>query len=320
MFEVLESSAFVARESRFVRIDSAALSVFAGRLAETSNPLPLWDTVHHFTGPPERVAAYILVLDTVNFCFWPPAGESRWEVEINGQRASGYNGFALALRHALESGVPLTDAGFLAGLTGEGLRAVLGGHGTLQLMAERAGALRELGCVLERDYHGKAHLLVESTRGWAVDLARLLARKLPSFRDTAVYRERAVYFYKRGQIAAADLHGALEGKAWGCFRDLERLTAFADYKLPQVLRGLGILVYETSLAERVDRQEALLPGSPEEVEIRANTIVAVDRLREETRRRGRPLRAFEIDGLLWNMGQDETCRERPYHRTRTVFY
>jgi len=320
MFEVLESTAFVARESRFVRVDEAALSAFAGRLADASVPLPPWDTVHHFTGAPDRVTAYILVLDTVNFCFWPPPGKRRWEVEIQGRRASGYNALALALRHALESGAPLTDAGFLAGLTEERLRGLLGGHGTLQLMAERTRFLRELGCVLERDYHGKAHRLVESTRGWAVDLARLLARKLSSFRDTAVYRERAIYFYKRAQIAAADLHGALEGMAWGRFRDLDRLTAFADYKLPQVLRGLGILVYETSLAERVDRQDALAPGSPEEVEIRANTIVAVDRLREETGKRERLLRAFEIDGLLWHMGQEETYRDRPYHRTRTVFY
>ena len=320
MFEVLESTAFVARESRFVGIDPAALSKFAALLVDPSVRLSSWDTAHHFSGPPDQVVAYILVLDTINFCFWPPPGEKRWEVEVHGRLASGYNGLALALRQALESGVPLTDAGFLAGLTEKRLRAVLGGKGALQLMAERARALRELGGVLARDYQGKACRLVESTRGWAVSLARLLARKLPSFQDTAVYRERAIYFYKRGQIAAADLHGALEGKGWGRFQDLDSLTAFADYKLPQVLRGLGILVYEASLADRVDRRVELAPGSPEEVEIRANTVVAVDRLREEAKRRGRPLRAFEIDGLLWHMGQDDTYRERPYHRTRSVFY
>lgn len=320
MFEVLESTAFVARQSRSVRIDPAALSVFAERLAKEVPPLPIWDTAHHFAGPADQVAAYILVLDTINFCFWPPPGKPRWEVNIDGRRCSGYNGLALALKRVLDNGVPLTDAAFLAGLTEERLRTILGGRGTLQLMAERARALRELGCVLERDYDGKAYRLVESTRGWAVTLARLLARKLTSFRDTAVYRERAIFFYKRGQIAAADLYGALQGKAWGCFKDLDRLTAFADYKLPQVLRGLGILAYEASLAHRVDRQVELEPGSLEEVEIRANTIVAVDRIRKGAERFGRPMRAFEIDGLLWHMGQDDTYRERPYHRTRSVFY
>ena len=320
MFEVLESARFVARESRFVRIDEAAVSRFAGMLAEKGVRPPAWDGLHHHAGPPEETAAWILVLDTINFCFWPPEGEEAWRVRIDGRSVSGYNGLALALKRAMEEGVPLTDAGFLAGLSTADLARVLGGRGRLQLMEERARALRELGMVLERDYGGEAVRLLEAPRGWAGDLVRLLAGKCPSFRDTAVYRERAVYFYKRGQILAADLHGALGGGGWGAFHDLDRLTAFADYKLPQVLRDLGVLVYEAGLAERVDRRELLEPGAAEEVEIRANTIVAVDRIREGASTAGRRLRAFEIDAILWQMGQGARHRSRPFHRVRTLFY
>ena len=320
MFEVLESARFVARESRFVRIDEAAVSRFAGMLAEKIVSPPAWDGVHHYAGRPEETAAWILVLDTINFCFWPPEGEEAWSVRIDGGFVSGYNGLARALRRAMEEGVPLADAGFLAGLSAADLERILGGCGRLQLMQERARALRELGGALERDYGGKAVRLLDAPKGWAGDLVRLLAKKCPSFRDTAVYRERAVYFYKRGQILAADLHGALGGLGWGFFHDLGRLTAFADYKLPQVLRDLGVLVYEAGLAERVDRRELLEPGSSEEVEIRANTIVAVDRLRESASTGGRRLRAFEIDGILWQMGQGARHRSRPFHRVRTIFY
>jgi len=320
MFEVLESTAFVARESRWVRIDGKAAAAFAKRLVQEETPLPSWDEEHHWTGPPDRVVAYLMVLDTINFCFWPPRGRSPWKVEIEGRRISGYNGLAAALKRAMGSGVPLDDAGFLARMTPERLQEVLGGRGTLPLMDERARALRELGEVLERDYGGMAHRLVESTKGWAVDLARLLARKLLSFRDTAVYRERAISFYKRGQIFAADLHGAFRGRGWGAFHDLDRLTAFADYKLPQVLRHRGILVYEESLAERVDRMDLLAPGSSEEVEIRANTVQAVESVRREAAGLGRALRSCEIDGLLWHMGQEDAFRKRPFHRTVTIFY
>ncbi len=141
-----------------------------------------------------------------------------------------------------------------------------------------------------------------------------------SFRDTAVYRGRAVYFYKRGQILAADLYNALQGEGWGAFRDMDRLTAFADYKLPQVLRHIGVLVYGKELALRVDRLEPLDAGSPEEVEIRANTIVAVDMIRQVAAEMGRNLRSFEIDGILWQMGQEEEYRSHPYHRILSVFY
>jgi len=320
MFEVLESARFVARESRFVRIDEDAVRRFAGVLAEKGVSPPAWDGVHHYAGPPEETAAWILVLDTINFCFWPPEGEEAWSVRVDGRSVSGYNGLARALKRAMEEDVPLTDAGFLAGLSAAALERVLGGRGRLPLMEERARALRELGGVLVRDYGGEAVRLLEAPRGWAGDLARLLARKCPSFRDTAVYRERAVYFYKRGQILAADLHGALGGAGWGAFHDLDRLTAFADYKLPQVLRDLGVLAYEEGLAERVDRREPLESGSPEEVEIRANTIVAVDRIRDAASTAGRRLRAFEIDGILWQMGQGARHRSRPFHRVRSLFY
>ncbi len=320
MFEVLESARFVVRESRWVRIEPGAVSAFAERLVFEKAVPPAWDVVHHYSGGPEEVAAYILVLDTINFCFWPAAGEESWSVQIGGERVSGYNGLAASLKQALDSGVPMTDADFLADLSAKDLRRVLGGRGRLQLMEERAKALRELGRTLRLHYEGKAHRLVEAPRGWAGDLARLLANRCASFRDVAAYRNRAVYFYKRGQIVAADLHGALGGKGRGAFHDLHGLTAFADYKLPQVLRDLGILVYEDPLAGKVDRMEPLHAGGPEEVEIRANTIMAVEMIREALSAGARALRSFEIDGLLWHMGQQELHRSRPYHRVRTIFY
>ena len=41
---------------------------------------------------------------------------------------------------------------------------------------------------------------------------------------------------------------------------MERLTAFADYKLPQVLRELGIISYHPELAARIDAMEYLQAG------------------------------------------------------------
>jgi len=320
MFEVLESARFVARESRDVSIDKEAARRFARKIAAQGRAMPAWDADHHFTGPPGKVTAYLLVLDTINFCFWPPPGQKPWTVNIRGVSYSGYNGLAVALKHAMESGVPLDNADFLGSLTEDRLGEVLGGTGALQLMAERAAALRELGEVLNRDYRGDARRLVEAPKGWAGSLVRLLAQKLASYRDRAVYRERAVYFYKRGQILCSDLHGALNGEAWGSFHDVGELTAFADYKLPQVLRKLGVLVYSDGLSRRVDSLDLIAPGSPEEVEIRANTIMAVECLGQEARALGSEVKSNELDGLLWQMGQEDSFRDRPFHRTVTIFY
>jgi len=187
-------------------------------------------------------------------------------------------------------------------------------------MDTRVQILNELGRVLVQEYDGNACKLVEAAGNSAVKLARLLAKKFSSFRDIAKYRKHEVFFYKRAQIFAADLHGAFNGKNWGSFKDIAKLTAFADYKLPQVLRHLGVMICKGSLAKKIDQRILLEPGSPEEVEIRANTIWTVELIREELEHRGKILRAFEIDWLLWNLGQDDAFRKKPYHRTITVFY
>jgi hypothetical protein len=320
MMEVLESARWVSEKSRWVEINEEGIKRFALQFINKEETVPPWDDFHHFSGPAERVAAYILVLDTINFCFWSLRGHEPWKVDINGGTYSGYNGLAIALNKAMASGVPLDNADFLEDMTEKRLRGIIGGSGALQLMGERAMALKELGHVLNRDYQGDAWRLFETSGEWTGGLVRLLAKKLGSYRDVAVYRERAVYFYKRGQILCADLHGALGGKGWGRFHDMDKLTAFADYKLPQVLRNLGILLYAEPLSGRVDSMDQIDPGSPEEIEIRANTIIAVENIKNKAKDLGFSLKSCEIDGILWQMGQGAPFKERPYHRTPTIFY
>lgn len=48
----------------------------------------------------------------------------------------------------------------------------------------------------------------------------------------------------------------------------------ADYRVPVVLRELGVLCYAPKLAAAVDAKRELAPGSQEEVEIRAVTVVS----------------------------------------------
>ena len=318
--EVLESCRKAAEKSRFVRIDKAALERFSGMLSAQDVAIPPWEARFHFKGDEEETVAYLLVLDTLNFCFWPAPGKTTWEIPYESGWLSGYYALALSLKRALETGTPLVDPKYLVSLSLEGLKEILGGRGELQLLKPRLEILRDLGRVLLERFDGKAFKIVRSAHGSAVTLARLLAEGLSSFKDVAEYRGEKVYFYKRAQIFAADLYGTFSGESWGHFRDMQALTAFADYKLPQVLRHVGILHYEKRLGDRVDQKIPLEAGGVEEVEIRANTIVAVERIRQELAGHAKNLRAFEMDWILWNLGQEEAFKERPYHRTVTIFY
>jgi hypothetical protein len=288
---VREACAWVADRARDVKVGPLGDAVAALRQRQ----LPAWDDRRHFSGTSSRTRLYILVLDTVNFCFWGAGG--------------GYWRLAEGLRDAFRAGDALADSKRLAVLDAPGLERWTG---DLTLMEQRAAALRELGRLGLDGLGGDLEKLIETT---AAGTAAGLARHLGSFRDVAVYDGKEVPLLKRAQIAAADLAGA----GLADFPDLSALTCFADYKLPQALRHLGALEYSERLARRVDDWRELEAGEAAEVEIRAATVVCVERLRDQLAAEGRPLRAVEIDWMLWALSQ-ELYPVRPHHRTRTVFY
>jgi len=320
MFEVLETARKVAEESRLVRIDQQALPRFCRQLPANGIEVPPWEPRYHFYDSTEKTVSYLLVLDSLNFCFWPAPGKKKWEIEYDSEKLSGYYALAASLKNAVERGIPITSAGYLSELSLNDLKQILSGRGNLQLLEKRVKILNELGRVLVEDFHGEAQSLVGAAGNSAIKLTRLLSDKLVSFRDVAEYKGNKVFFYKRAQIFAADLYGTFRGKDWGSFMDMAGLTAFADYKVPQVLRHLGILHYDHLLAQRVDQGIFIEPGSPEEVEIRAGNIWAIELIRKELALLGKDLKAFEIDWILWNLGQDSEFKVKPYHRTLTIFY
>lgn len=279
-----------------------------------------WEHPCHFFDGTENTARWIFVLDVLNHCFWPDKGEDPWTRHHAGSDYSGYYGLAGALRAAMESKVPITDSRFLSRITRSELEELLGGKGVMPLCEERARNLRETGEVLLSRWSGDIVNLIEDARGSAVEVVLKIVSSFQSFRDEAVYKGFPVFFWKRAQLFVSDLHAAFGGKGLGRFRDMERLTAFADYKLPQVLRSLRVLTYDHGLESKIDGLEILAPASPEEVEVRAMAIWAVEALKTAFRDEGIHATSTQIDGWLWRLGQLEPFRRKPYHRCRTIFY
>jgi hypothetical protein len=326
---VLTSTREVVLQAASVQINPAAIEPLA-RLLSTSDQetresvTPGWPARYHFFDGTERTVNWLLLLDALNFCFWGEKDAGRWQISYQGEILNGYWAEAAALRRAVEEGKPLWDARYLSNIDAQELATIFRSHAAnepgIPLFEERLYIAREVGQVLLARFEGQFSHLIERVGQSGVGLALALAEHFPSFRDVATYHHREVRFLKRAQICVADLHGAFDGRSWGAFSDLEQLTIFADYKLPQVLRHYGALVYAPGLAERVDRQELLDSGCAEEIEIRAATIWACELLRDElARQRGESVTAVEIDSLLWHKGQDAAAMQ-PYHRVRTIYY
>lgn len=95
------------------------------------------------------------------------------------------------------------------------------------------------------------------------------------------------------------------------------LTAYSDYRIPQVLRHLGLISYSDELAKKVDAGVLLAEGSAEERAIRAVTILACARLAAES-----GLTDMEIDNWLFEQSRDADfqANAKPFHLTVTTHY
>ncbi|HEY7020188.1 MAG TPA: queuosine salvage family protein [Ktedonobacterales bacterium] len=320
---VLTGAAHVVWEASFVHLDSDAIEQLAARWA--SEPWPentAFPEMHYFDGT-ERTLNWLLLLDALNFCFWAFPNEARWRVEWRGATLDGYNALAASLSRAMEEGTPLYDAAYLANLDEETLATILRpapDAAPIPLFAERLANAREVGRVLLERYNGQFGNMLKSTGRDAVSLALLLARDFSSFADVAVWNGQPVPFLKRAQICVADIYTAFGGKGLGAITGLDQLTAFADYKLPQLLRYQGVMLYAPGLAAQVDSYQEIVAGSAPEVEIRAATIWAVELILRALAERGVTRAASEVDYRLWSESQAPTPDMRPYHRTRTIYY
>ncbi|OGQ99355.1 MAG: hypothetical protein A2284_09775 [Deltaproteobacteria bacterium RIFOXYA12_FULL_61_11] len=317
---VLTSTLPVVEAAVHVTLQRKALTSLALRWLREQKLPPPWPDEHHL-GPAdaETTARYILLLDTLNFCFWPLPGTCKWTVATPQGNLGGYFGLSQALARWFRERPERTTAKALANVPEEEFEAVLAGEGSLQFLPERRAFTRALGDVLVERYGGSALRLLAAAKGSTAKLVELVVAELPGFDDRARYAGEVVLLRKRAQILCADLHGAFHGTGPGRFDDLAYLTAFADYKLPQLLERIGVLRYSPELRASLAAEQLLPAGSALEVELRAATVWAVELLRRELEARGRAFLPLELDWILWNDAK-LLPPGLPYHRTPTVFY
>ena len=315
--EIREQCRVVAQKASFVRIAEA-------RIAPYAEALPLDLAIHaeldpqtHFVGQAEGTLSFFVVLDAINF------GSGYFPHLHKIANKSGYFTIAAGLTdHYREKG-PLS-ARQLADITPTDCARIFqqapNNPPIAELMRLFAAAWNDLGEWLLRRFDGSFRGLIESAAGSAEQLVIELY-EMPFYKDVLPYGEMRVPFYKRAQLTAADLSLAFQGKGYGRFDDLSELTIFADNLVPHVLRVDGVLIYDDPLAGRIDSGELIPAGSPEEVELRACALHAVELMAAAVRQTGRPVTAMQLDYLLWNRGQQPFYKKiHPRHRTRTVFY
>ncbi|KNE61920.1 hypothetical protein AMAG_07189 [Allomyces macrogynus ATCC 38327] len=335
---VLDSCCAVVEHAGHVRVgDAAAIEraahtildgLVAGRYSTASwraHPL-------HPQVADRHAAEFIFLLDLMNFSFWSDS-DTLYTVTYRGVAYTGYWSLVAAINRARDEGIVLTSAYRMATMSRETLRHVFRSDSEtpISLPEERLEAIRHAGQVLLRRFGGSFVNLIKEARGSCQALIELVLQHFPTFDDRSTYMGKTVYLYKRVQILVADLWACFEGRGLGAFHDIDLVTMFADYRVPQGLVHLGLLEYSPALLAELCAGDMIPPGSATEVEIRAASIWAVELvarrikelLREQTDLREVPMvNAILIDFYVWDYAKahpDELAKI-PIHRTRTIFY
>jgi len=133
-----------------------------------------------------------------------------------------------------------------------------------------------------------------------------------------------VYLLHKVQLFVAELNYRLsETEPKLAFRDMDKVTAFADAVLPSVLRHYGVVKYHSKLAHIIDSGSPLT-NQRMEAEVRSAAVVAcetiVSHLRESAAS-SPPVSAQELCFYLREVGSTPEMRNLVRHSSKaTVFY
>ncbi|XP_014662412.1 PREDICTED: UPF0553 protein C9orf64 homolog isoform X1 [Priapulus caudatus] len=332
-----EAAAFIAESAKDVKILPDGVEKLAHHLADVmgknkhkvnENQLPDFNPK-----TADRAAVdWVFFIDTLNFSFWSEDERRAFTVRHRGRDLTGYFSLCAAVNRSLEAGVPLTDPAYYSTLTLEKLREHLRGEdgGEMPMMQERLANIREAGSVLVEKFSGSFLTCVERSNKSASCLLRLILDNFPSYRDETTYVGRRVALWKRAQILVADIWLCCEGKGHGEFHDIDTLTMFADYRIPQALVYFGVLEYSQELLDLLLKGHLFQSGDRKEVEIRGASIWAVELVLSKLRAllqtegaAGVHVNAVMVDFYLWDLIKAKTAEgssQLPFHHIRCIYY
>lgn len=327
--KVLETTAPLIRNPRYVDIDNAAIEAVALRYSREDLQIPSWREPVFLNGSIGVVMDYFFVGNAINFAFMDFQSREKFSTQYKGQEWRGAYGMWACLKREMEEGYAhILDGWYLEQFSGSDMMRIFEGNIRIPMFQQRIDIFHEVGRVLSEKYNGNFHNLVKKAGNRLFNngqgLVERLTSEFPSFDDSVVVDGKVVRFDKRAQLLPAMIYGRFQNQDCFQMEDINELTVFADYALPVALRSAGILIYEQSLRERIDKQELVPAGSQEELEIRASTIHACKRLvdrinqfRTEDGQGQEKVNSLHVDAKLWFESRKAST---PHHLTITTAY
>lgn len=311
--KVLESCKYVVDNAEAVKINYDNISPLIDELLA-------FDNVHYLKKVPydvydmetRDIINLLLVYDAIDFSFW---GEPKWTIDANGKYLDG----GIALLHCMfnlfngKSSIDVYKE--LENMTLDEFKNVLKGNVEIPLLEERYNIVISIVKKVNKEMNGDFYSFIKDMNK-DIDIFNFILNNFDCFIDKRSYNNVDVYFYKLAQLLTSDILHVIQDKE-GIDVNYSNLLGCADYKIPQVMNGFGILEYSDNLNELLESKIEIELNSKYEVEIRASMIVVIDYI---WNRIDKKIDRIDINDFIWSKGQDKSKKYRPYHLTRTTSY
>ncbi len=311
--KVLETSKYVVDNAVHVKINY-------DKANELINELLDFDNVHYLTKvsypiydmSTKDIVNFLLIYDSINFSFW---GNPKWTIDANRISLDG----SIALLHCifnLFNGRDSTDVyQQLEKMTLQEFKDILKGNTEISLLEERYKIVTNIAKIVNIKMNGSFYDIIKDM-STDQEIFKVIISNFKSFEDTRTYKKEKIYFYKLAQLLTSDILHVIKIKDQKEV-DYSNLIGCADYKIPQVMQGFGILEYDDELSSLLDTKTEIEKNSEYEVEIRASMIIVINYIWNKINKK---IDRIDINDFIWSKGQDKTKKYKPYHLTRTTSY
>lgn len=309
MLEKIKTSCnYVAKNSKYVAINYDVLDEYIKTINMrkikfwlSSNPYNLFDMNI------DKIINFMLIFESIDYCFW---GQPKWTIETIEGKKSGSD----ALLYALLNHVKKVDKIDFANISFEEFSDILKGNVDIPFLKERYETVVSICNVVNKKMNGNFYNYIEKINE-DTELFDIIINNFSEFCDVREYDNKKIYFYKLAQLLTSDiLH--IKELINGTKVDYSHLVGCADYKIPQTLRALGIVEFNSELSKIVDNKQLIDENSMYEVEIRANMIAVISYINSKLK----DTCSIDINDYLFLASKKIKDIAKPYHMCKNKNY
>ena len=307
--KIITSCKYISENSRTVKINEKKIDEFINQIKEIKPKHWLSFSPYNLLElPVDTIINFLVVYEAIDFSFW---GNPKWTIDTSDGKEDG----SIALLYVILKYVREKNTTDFSNITRDEFRKILGGNVEIPLFEERYNIIKNVSKVVNENMNGNFYKFIKDI---TIDreLFNIIIKYFPNFKDERKYKEKTVYFYKLAQLLTSDILHIREIKE-NIKVNYSNLVGCADYKIPQVMRGLGILEYGEELSELIDNKKQIEENSEYEVEIRANMLIVIDKIKEKLNNNVCPI---DINDYIWGQGKNKNIELKPYHLTRSINY